>query len=214
MDKNTNPELAQEHFVNEEWKDYELWDKTVARIKKRRLIWILTALFVFLILSSIPIIIERSPKWRALQATKELALKLSELKVKTALEHTSFFIKFDTTNPGLKYRVQKIKSCTDNPVIPIGPETENHLLDETVSSQLQFISKATGSEIDIPRLTEEFCFDALSGSSATENAALGVGIIPVTDLTNLENDGNLTNSRNERAAILLITGNSAEFSFN
>lgn len=195
-------DLAEERWLQGEWKNYELWEKVVARQKKRRKNLIFFAVFIFLALSSIPILGEQWPKWKTRSLSRKLAHKMSELKQRAVVSHKAYQIEFSSLS--LDFRVFEKVSCFSKK----GKEVERGRLGGKEDFK-QFIVIGTylGQELKIPGLSNTFCYDPLAGSRYVQNDDLiqGFGIIPVKDLAQ---------KRIDRVTILLLRGVSGEMSFD
>jgi hypothetical protein len=197
-------DIAEERYAAAEWQHYELWEKIEIKLKRRRNLWIAATILVFLMLSSIPILIDRWPKWTSLRATRRLGEQINELKRLAGTENQAYQIIFSPDRK-LSYTLLKVPSC----IAPIFPGTvvrTGSLLKSSVLDEFELISPEEGSGFAIPGLVESFCYDPLAGSRTTSqvDSISGFGIIPVKDLTE---------HRLDRISLLIFKGPSAEISF-
>ncbi len=197
-------DIAEERWSKAEWSHYELWEKVEKRLRKNKRRWIAATVLLFLGLSSIPIIKERSPKWRGLSAARKLADEINWIKREAGIQKTAFRLRLSPSET-LSYTIEKTPNCAD-----VGTEVKTaSLVDEKQASKGQkffFLSPDQGSELDIPGLINQFCYDPLLGHVAAEgDKLLAIGVINANDLTE---------KRLDRVTLLLLNGPSAEISLD
>ncbi len=195
-------DVAEERYSQSEWKHYELWEKVEHRIRRRKWLWIAVTCVLFLLLSSVPVIMERSPRWTSLSAVRVLAQELSRLKREAGSSQHSYRIRF-TDSRSLAYVVEKAESCASGSWQAV---RAGSLLSGASRGGYQLMDAETGRLLGIPGLIESFCYDYLAGSSLVLNGRTlsGFAVTPVNDLTE---------KRTDRMALLLLKGPSAEISF-
>ncbi|HLE00055.1 MAG TPA: hypothetical protein VJB59_07340 [Bdellovibrionota bacterium] len=195
-------DIAEERWSQAEWESYELWEKAELRLKRRRRNWILATAGVFVFLFSVPIIADQRAKWATLKSARLLAQEINWVKREASIGHNALRIRFSGEGI-LKYDIESTPSCSTTagsaPVLRTGTlsEDENFVL----------LTPQKGQELGVPGLVREFCYDAMTGSepAAQGRPVVGFGIIPEKDL--LE-------SRMDRLSVLIITGPSADISFD
>ncbi len=191
-------DLAEERWKEKEWHQYELWEDVEQRLRKIKRIWIFATLVLFILLSSIPIIIDRSPKWGAYSSIRELSQQINTMKREAAAQHSTFrlkFINFET----LTYQIEKVLDCSKKSgvVVFLGSLSNgNH--------RYLLLNEEQGLKLGIPGLTTGFCYDPQLGSESGDTF-VGFGVIPVKDLAK---------TRTDRISILILNGPSAEISFD
>lgn len=199
-------DLAAERWSRSEWDHVELWEKVEVRLRRRRWLWIIGTAAVFLSLSSVPIVLDRLPRWKALAASRRLAEQLDSIKKEAGFAKHPFRIRF--IQPGtLRFSVEQVEQCSLAPGAEGVRLIREGDLERGGSGALTWIDPSRGERMGIPGLSEEFCYDPYKGSSAREAGGellAGFGLLPVKDLTE---------ERLDRAAILLLRGPSAEVSF-
>ena len=193
-------DIASDRWAKAEWEHYELWEKVELKLRRRRWLWIATTVLIFISLSSVPIVLDRSPRWAALGATRKLAEVIDNLKRDSALRHEAFRIRF-AGRGRLEYRVEAVANCGSTQ--PGRPVREGAL---TSGGALALLSATDGAELGIPGLLETFCYDALGGSEldARGEPLAGFGIVSTADLAE---------KRIDRVAVLLLRGPNAELAF-
>jgi hypothetical protein len=197
-------DVAEERWSKTEWNHYELWEKVEQRIRRYNRLWIAATAFVFLLLSSVPIVMEQYPHWTALAATRRLGQEIDHMKKDAAMAHVPFRIRFlMSEDNGVAYQVEKVEQCTS----PSGTIVRTGaLVSVSEVSKYRLLTRQMGESLNIPGLLEEYCYDPLKGSgpAAQGDNVSGFAIAPVKDLTD---------RRTDRIAVLLLTGPSAELSF-
>lgn len=195
-------DLAEERFAKEGWNQYELWEKVEVRLRRRKRLWVLGAAAVFVCLSSIPIAMDRAPKWSAVAASRRLANEINRIKLDAIRSHAAYRIRF--ASPGsLDYVVERAQSCSD---ASPKPERAGSLAAPGSAGAFSLLTAADGARLGLQGLTDSICYDYLAGSDATLRGEpmVGFGIMSVNDLTE---------GRADRLAILIASGPSAEISF-
>lgn len=194
-------DVAEERWSRSEWGHYELWEKVEQRARRHNRLWIACTVVVFLALSSVPILMDRSSKWATLSSVRRLGQEINHMKREAAIEHAAYRIRF-AGNGSLEYRIERVESCSD-------PESSGTLLGKHVlipGSGYVLLSPDHGESLGIPGLLEEFCYDPLRGSMANRegDTVSGFGVIPAADLGS---------GRLDRMSLLVLGGPSAEVSF-
>lgn len=192
-------DVAEERWSQSEWEHYELWEKVELRIRRQKRFWILAACIIFISLFAIPVVGDRRPKWESLSIVRQLAKELSVIKREAAIEHSAYRIRF-IDDQTLSYVIERSSSCS----LSGSAVRSGKLVSE--AGIFVLLNKEKGDEAGIPGLIKEFCYDSLSGSEPTSfgHSVTGFGVIPVKDLTN---------KRFDRLSLLLLSGASAELSF-
>jgi hypothetical protein len=191
-------DIAQSRWDKADWENYELWEKVAHRHRRHRRGWIAVTVAVFMLFSSIPIVLDRWDKWATLAASRRLAEEINRLKRDAGIEHVAYRMRF-AEGGYLEYRIEKAASCSDPK--PILART-GRLFEGAAYSKYQLMTTALGVESGIPGLIQDFCYDYLSGSDTIlkGEAVAGFGIAPAKDLAE---------KRLDRISILLINGPSA-----
>lgn len=183
-------------WSQEEWKDYELWEKIAVRERRRkRLLMLLTAV-LFLALLAIPVWRERSPLWRANQAAIRLARELALAKKDAALTGLAVRMTLEPAKPGapagLWLRKDRLADCASTK--PVSTET---IAVRAGEAQLEWLPADRALEWSVPTVITSLCYDPLSGADTGGNFA----IIPVKDLAT---------GRADRVAVLQVAGAGAD----
>jgi hypothetical protein len=194
---------AEDRWLKAKWDQYELWNKVELRLRRQKRLWIISTFIVFIMICSIPVFMQKWPKWVGMFAARELALLVNQIKKDAGLKHLAFEISFDF-NQTLKFQIHKKNTCDE-----VGPGQlvqSGYVLDELLLGSYVLIGAETGEKLGIPGLKTKFCYDPMSGSTVTSKTddVIGFGIIPAKDLTD---------NRSDRVSILLLTGPNAELSF-
>ncbi len=192
-------DVAEERWSKAEWERFELWEKVEVRLRRRKLLWILGTVVLFMSLSSIPIVWDRKPKWRTLSVARQLAQEINHLKGEASLAHQAYRIRF-VAGGDFDYRVERAASCKPGEASTIVREG----IIATPAEGVRLLDAEQGSKLDIPGLVTELCYDPLSDSPESEGALRAFGVIPANDLTD---------HRADRVSIVLLKSEIAEASF-
>jgi hypothetical protein len=192
-------DLEKERWQEEGWKHVELWEKVQQRFRRQRRLWIFSAGLLFLFLSSIPVLIDRWPKWQTLGAARELSEKVSWMKMQAALDQQSYRILVLPENPH-EYVLEKGGVCDQ-------PETFEVLEKRGLGSEkYRFLLADQQEEVSLPNLVHQLCYDPIKGwqSEAPRNGLMAFALAPVRDLAE---------KRLDRLSLVFIQGRGAEIQF-
>lgn len=196
-------DVAEERWSKSEWENYELWEKVEIRLKRNKRFWIFVTLMVFLILSAIPIAIDRWPKWITRSISRHMASEINLIKREAGVNRAAYRLKM-VGEGRLSYVIERLPNCS----VPQGEVVRTGSLEkESFRGNYTWVSSTQAVELGVPGLTHEFCYDYLLGSdvASKSDAMVGMGFIPVKDLAE---------KRIDRLSILLFSGSSAEISFD
>ncbi|MEK7690484.1 MAG: hypothetical protein AAB425_05635 [Bdellovibrionota bacterium] len=195
-------DVEQERWSQLEWQDYELWEKIENRARNRRRIWIGLTLALALLLFSVPVVIDQYPRWRSQIALRKLAQELLVLKREAINGQRAVRIRFDAPELSSSYQVEASDSCQSEAWIRLRSASLTH--DSVV------LHPAAGQKIDIPGLTLRACYDPLTGFETDGESVPGVSQIAGFALINPKD---LEMGRNDRIAVLTLSGPSGEADF-
>jgi hypothetical protein len=213
-------DLAEERSAKTQWENYELWEKVSIRLLRRKRAWIALTVLVFLVLSSVPIVVERRPKWVALAASRRLAEEISRLKREASMQKVAFRIRVlseDASGP-LRFEVDRLPSCSSSEPdskTRDGVEARPGELKKVHSGNLSSVQAGVPLSVVLPEQAAEFglrdllashCYDYLAGNSEVLQGKSigGFALIPSVDLGL---------RRSDRVAFLLLSGASGELIF-
>jgi len=202
-------DLAEERWAKEDWKNYELWEKVEQREKRYRRLWVLGTLIVFLLLSSVPVILDRFPKWTTLKGARVLATELNRIKKDASVFHKSYRLRFPKAGI-LEYSVEELEYCgvKEGKKIRTG-----NLLSDPNQKDYRLLTLDKGERLGVASVVREFCYDSLQGNlqlgarndSGSHEKLSGFALISVKDLTQ---------SRMDRVSVVFFKGQAAEISFD
>jgi hypothetical protein len=196
-------DIAEERWESARWSHYELWEKLELRLRRRKLLWISATVVVFLALSSVPIILDRAPKWTAMSLSRRLAQLINGMKTEASVRHSPHRIRF-AAGGALDYEIEKIASCDDpKPGAVIRAGT----LQPERGEAFVLVTPEQAPVLELPGVVSSYCYDPTAGSSpaAAGKALVGFGIVAAKDLTE---------KRSDRLSVLLIQGASGELAFD
>jgi len=191
---------GEERWSQAEWEHYELWEKTEARARRIRQVWIAIACVLFLGLSAIPVMRERQDRWKTLGAASEFARELNRLKTLASSRQSAVRLRLDPGEP-LSFYVEWGSSCRSS----VFQEREKiQLLSlDSDRSRLSWISSEQAKRFGVSKVLDEWCFHPLEGSVQTPQPddSAAFLIAPVKELAP------------ERGSLVLVSGPFAEISF-
>jgi len=183
--------------LEEEWRNFELYEKVRIREQKKRFWLIALAGVVFFGLCAVPVIEQRLPKWTGLDAARSISLVLEHLKTRAIQERKPLRIRF---NEDGKYQIEILNECKDE--IPIKLAEEG--VWPSKSGMLKVLTRSELSRFSIGLGVESVCFDPVFGLAGTQNKQVLV-VVPVKDLSE---------DRLDRASYIVLQGESANISIN
>jgi hypothetical protein len=186
-----------DHPLEDEWRNFELYEKIRVRERRQRFWTITLAAFLFLALCSVPVIQDRLPKWQSLDAALEISLELEHLKTRAIQEKRSAWLRF--SGPG-EFRVDFVSDCESK----ADPVVEKVSRWKDREGSLKVLVREELSRHSIALGVDEICFDPVYGLSGVKSRIVLV-IAPVKDLTE---------GRFERASYVELEGESAKISIN
>jgi len=180
-------DLADKRWSQDEWRNYELWEKVELRLKSRKRLWIGGAIALFLLISAVPIVRERLPAWRSLYAARVFAQELSRMKRVAAAEERPLRIQI-LDEPSLGYRIERVTDCvTGTPPLYVSAPWEGQLIHSREHSWLKVQSR-------------EFCYNPTQ--PADNNVSWTIGLTADAEQEYWD-----------RSSAVKLTGSSAEISF-
>ncbi|MFZ9595946.1 MAG: hypothetical protein ACO3A2_07700 [Bdellovibrionia bacterium] len=196
-------DVGEERWLRSEWENYELWEKLELRLKRQKRLWIFCTFITFMVLSAVPILMDRWPKWKTRSVVRNLAQHINQLKKHAAIQRAP--LRFTLTQPAEgKFLIEKVTHCSQS----LGSEViqSGSLWNESSSAQVTFLTPEQGEALGVPGLTRSFCYEPLLGASVSgpSDFIQGFAVMPVTDLTE---------RRMDRLSVLLLSGILAEATF-
>ena len=192
-------DVAAERWARSEWDNFELWEKIEIRERRKRRFWILGTIVAFLLLSSLPVVLERLPKWRTIWISRRVGTEIGNIKRDASLRHQAVRVRFPSSD--LRYVLETAESCQSTKWMELA---QGQLVSDRRLSEYSFVNPTIAQQVDIPGLSSSFCYDPQVGADLPEGQPIGLAFAPVKDLTE---------GRTDRISILLVSGNSAEISF-
>jgi hypothetical protein len=201
-------DIGEERWDKAAWESYELWEKIELRLRRRKRLWIFGTVLLFIMLSAVPIVRDRLPKWTTETAARRLAQEVNRIKRDANIDRSAYRIRFNESG-SLSYQVERVKSCAEAKGVVLRTEA---LLSKSKLGSYVLLTSQQGVEIGAPGLVQSFCYDYLAGSEGALNGQtiIGFGIMPAQDLS----ANNLTAPRMDRLSVLLLSGPLAEISFD
>lgn len=181
--------------LEDEWRTFELYEKIRLRERRKKFLVSALALILFFTLCAVPVVKERSPKWRSLRAAQRLSIEIEKLKTLSIQEKKPAKITF-LENGSMKIEVLNV--CTDASGRLVEQKEWKH-----EEGTLKVLSVADAKALDVKLVVDQICFDPVFGLDEMPRRV--VGIIPVKDLTE---------QRLDRASYIVLDGDSAKISID
>ncbi len=183
--------------IEEEWRNFELYEKVRVRENRKRLILISLTALGFLSLCAVPVVDERLPKWRSLQAAQRLSVQLERLKTLSIQEKKPVRMHFMA---GGHYQFEVVNECQSE--TPLRIVNEGTWPDS--DGALKILSADEAKILSLKLATDQICFDPVFGLEGVKSKKVVV-IAPVKDLSE---------QRLDRASYIILDGESAKISIN
>ena len=183
--------------IEEEWRNFELYEKIRVRENRKRIIFLGTATLLFFGLCSVPVIEERLPKWRSLRAAQEISVDIERLKTLAIQEKKPVRLRF---LDGGRYQFEIVSKC--DAVTPISVLREGTWPD--ADGALKVLPTNEARSLSLKLAIDDFCFDPVFGIEGMKGKRVLV-IAPVKDLAE---------QRLDRASYVIFENESAKISIN
>ena len=195
-------DVAENRWKDDEWRQFELWERIEHRLRRKRTWIILAVALIFVGILGAPVIEDRLPKWRALNAMRILAVRANQMKVDAASLGVPLRLRIENSADGPQYVIERVDRCDISAMARVwggGPVFENH----DRGTDFVVFEPREASAFGLERVTTSVCFDPL-GTEANEQVQ-ALGILTAKDLTD---------RRLDRVALLNFSGLFAEIDFD
>ena len=183
--------------IEEEWRNFELYEKIRVRENRKRILFLSAALLLFFGLCSVPVVEERLPKWRSLKAAQEVSVDIERLKTLSIHEKKPVRLHF---LDGGRYQFEVLSQC--NSPTPIKVLQEGHWPD--ADGALKVLPTDEAKSLSLKLAVDDICFDPVFGLDGLKGKHVLV-IAPVKDLAD---------QRLDRASYVILENESAKISIN
>lgn len=195
-------DVAENRWKDDEWRQFELWERIEFRLRRKRT-WIILAVgLVFVGILAAPVIEDRLPKWRATEAMRELAVRANQMKVDAASLGVSLRLRIENAGEGPQYVIERVDGCESPQSARVwggGSLFEN----PERGTPFVVFEPREAIALGLERVTTSICYDPLGTGAKPEVQSLG--ILTAKDLTE---------SRLDRVAFLNFSGLFAEIDFD
>jgi hypothetical protein len=181
--------------LEDEWRTFELYEKIRLRERRKKLLISSLALILFFSLCAVPVVEERSPKWKSLRAAQRLSVEVEKLKTLAIHEKKPARITF--LNEGVM-KIEILDDCKNETGTLF---EQKEWKDE--SGALKILSPVEARTFDVKLAIDQICFDPVFGLDEIKRRVLVIA--PVKDLTE---------HRLDRASYVIMDGDSAKISIN
>jgi hypothetical protein len=183
--------------IEEEWRNFELYEKVRVREHRKRLILIILTTLIFFALCSVPVFEERMPKWRSLRAAQRISVEIEKLKSLAIQEKKPIRIRFLENG---HFQMVALTQCDSEAPLKIVREGTWPDAEGT----LKVLSAEEAKNFSLKLANDQICFDPVFGLDGVKTRKVLV-IAPVKDLSE---------SRLDRASYVILEGESAKISIN
>jgi hypothetical protein len=183
--------------IDEEWRNFELYEKVRVREHRKRFVLISLTILLFFSLCSVPVFEERLPKWRSLRAAQILSVEIEKLKTLSIHEKMPIRLRFLENG---RYQMEVISQCSSEAVIRVARDGQWPDADGT----LRILNAEEAKKLSLKLANDQICFDPVFGLDGVKTRKVLV-IVPVKDLSE---------DRLDRASYVILEGESAKISIN
>ncbi len=196
-------DVAENRWKDDEWRQFELWERIEFRLRRKK-VWIILGVFlVFVAILAAPVIEDRLPKWRAINAMRILAVRANQMKVDAAALGVPLRLRIEDSLDGPQYVIERVDQCDSNSksarIWGGGPVFANR----ERGTDFVVFEPRDATTLGLERVTTTVCYDPLGAETADRVQALG--ILTAKDLTE---------KRLDRVAFLNFSGLFAEIDFD
>ncbi len=206
-------DLAEKRWSDSEWRQFELWDKIEVRLRRRRRRWSILAGALFLLLASVPTVVQRWPKWASLHAARRIAEEINAAPNPPLLHARAFRLVFER-DEGMAFSVYEAPSC-ESPSDAWRLVRQGRLLTSglgrLVSKRLRVLDNGSGVDLGIPGLTRDYCAsggapfgEGVVAPERSEHSVRGIAVIQDRD----QSEKNIS-----RISVVSLTGPQDEVDF-
>lgn len=183
--------------VEEEWRNFELYEKVRVREARKRFIFLFLAALSFLGLCTVPVLNERLPKWRSLRSAQVISVEIEKLKTLSIQQKKPIRLKLIE---GGRYQMELVTKCDSEALLSIIREGEW----PDSKGSLRVLDVTEAKALSLRLATNTLCFDPVFGLDGVKSKKVIV-IAPVKDLAE---------QRLDRASYVILEGESAKISIN
>lgn len=181
--------------VDQDQLEIEFWEKVKTRVAYRKRLWIILTGVLFVILSTVPVWMDRAPKWRGQDVLRKVAESLQTELTASAVDKGIRRFRWE---PEGVLSVARVSRCDDANVL-----VESRIAFELEG--LQVLDQQTAEGLGIPGVMDEFCYDPVRGPNYQRDRPWAFGVIPVKDVAE---------ARLDRISLLFLQGDTVQIEFD
>ena len=183
--------------IEEEWRNFELYEKVRIREHRKRFILITLTVLLFFGLCSVPVFEERMPKWESLRAAQVLSVEIEKLKTLSIHEKLPVRLRFLENG---HFQMETVSQCDSEKVLSVIRQGSW----PDVDGGLKILSAEEAKRLSLKLANDRICFDPVFGLDGVKSRKVLV-VAPVKDLSE---------DRLDRASYVILEGESAKISIN
>lgn len=164
-----------DRWRDEEWRDFELWEKIDQRNRRRRRMWILSAVLVFVLINAVPVVRDSWNRWKAGRIARAVASEIQGLRRRAVLGRTPMKLRF--TGNALEFITEKVPYCGDRVE---GTEIARASIPKGEGYSL--VAPSSGAGMNVPGLVNEYCYDPLLGTVLSSDGLSAFAVAADSDL--------------------------------
>jgi hypothetical protein len=103
--------LDQDRYQHAEWRSFELWEKIREKKSKQRRVLFLVTLLIALGISSIPVILDSEPYWKARAVLGEVSRTWDEVRLQSAIRRKPHRMVIEQGDSYLSWRIEEVETC-------------------------------------------------------------------------------------------------------
>ncbi len=197
-------DVAEKRWQDRTWTDFELWEQIELRLRRRKRLWIGFTVITFLFLCSIPVFIERGPKWASFITARRLAQEIEAIQREANQTQNAHRLRIQS---GSEVVIERAESCDST----VFTQVRTKILAKPLFGRLWFgpvviLKPDEAASFGLKSVIGQICYDPLKGSEPFVKGLADSGFVLMTAK-------DLADKRVDRSASVILTGPLAEIHF-
>ncbi len=182
-----------DHTIEQQWRTFELYEKIRIRERRKRFLVLTSAVLLFLGLCSVPVVEDRLPKWKGLEAAQKISIEIEKMKTLAIQEKKPVQVVFGVDGT---FRIEVVDHCKDPHVIRTIQKQWNDF-----DHELRILPPSEAAVLHLNAAVNQICFDPVFGLDGIKGKKV-ITIVPAKDLSL------------DRASYVVLESESANISIN